>query len=398
MLYSAFRGCYSALSTRTQRNKSLAMRILARSPPGCDRWPWPTVITLLLSTSWSCQAHGQSQHDFLFFTSVDAFKIVKGESTAVDDEFVRPTVDFLYSYSGDRFRFLAEYLWSSEEHELERMKAGWRMADQTMLWAGRYHATAKYWTSEYHHGQFMQTSITRPGIEEWEDESGPMPSHVTGLSLEHETIRTSESATNYAFSVGLAPKFISEELVPFDILDPESGNDIAVNYRMVYRPSIVSASQIGLLTAWNEINVVSESSPNLENLDHIRQFTLGVFGDWTWDKWRLIANLVYFNNDMQYGDGPVEDEFGAGYIQGEYKAAKNWTIFGRSENGFNEDNSLYLSLLPAFIAHRNMIGVRWDFASFQSFTMEVADTSTQGDALSHESFKEFRIQWSAVFP
>jgi hypothetical protein len=30
--------------------------------------------------------------------------------------------------------------------------------------------------------------------------------------------------------------------------------------------------------------------------------------------------------------------------------------------------------------------------------MEVADTSTQGGNLEHDSFKEFRLQWSAVFP
>jgi hypothetical protein len=45
-----------------------------------------------------------------------------------------------------------------------------------------------------------------------------------------------------------------------------------------------------------------------------------------------------------------------------------------------------------------MIGVRWDFADSQAVTLEVADTSTQGDDFSHDDFKELRIQWSAVFP
>jgi hypothetical protein len=45
-----------------------------------------------------------------------------------------------------------------------------------------------------------------------------------------------------------------------------------------------------------------------------------------------------------------------------------------------------------------MLGVRWDFASFQSFTMEIADTSAQGDGLSHNNYNEARIQWSAVIP
>jgi hypothetical protein len=31
-------------------------------------------------------------------------------------------------------------------------------------------------------------------------------------------------------------------------------------------------------------------------------------------------------------------------------------------------------------------------------TLEVADTSTQGDEFAHGSFKELRLQWSGVFP
>ena len=359
---------------------------------------WCAASMAFLSFSWSCQAYGQSQQEWLFFTSVDAFKNTSGSNPDIEDSFVRPTLDVLYSYSGDKFRFLGEYLWSSEENELERLKAGWQSGDNTMLWFGRFHSTAKYWTSEYHHGQFLQTSITRPIIDEWEDESGPMPSHITGLSLEHQSMRLDESALNHAFSVGLAPQFIGQELAPFDLLDPESGHDIAVNYRIAYNPGVLSLNQFGLATAWNEINVVSDSNPDLVDLNHIRQFTIGLFADWNWDKWRLLANIVYFNHDMQYVDESLEDEFAAGYLQAEYAVSENWTIFGRTENGFNEDESLYLRLLPAFIAHRNMLGVRWDFASFQSFTMEVADTSAQGDGDSHNNFKEIRVQWSAVFP
>lgn len=359
---------------------------------------WLTVLSLFSLVSWSHAVQGESQHELLFFTSVDTFNNLTDSDIPEHDSFVRPAVDTLYSYSGNRFRFLAEYLWSSTESELERMKAGWQTGDNTMLWLGRFHATAKFWTTEYHHGQFLQTSITRPSIDEWEDESGPMPSHITGLSLEHESLRSNESAINYGFAVGLGPQFAGDELIPFDLLDPQSGHDVSINYRMAYQPNVLSLNQFGVLAAWNEINVVSESSPQLADLDHIRQVTIGLFADWNWDKWRLLANFVYFNNDMQYTDAPEEDEFVSGYVQAEYQVSSDWTIFGRSENGFNEDSSPYLRLLPAFVAHRHMIGVRWDFADFQSLTAEIADTSAQGDGLSHDNFKEIRFQWSAVFP
>jgi hypothetical protein len=45
-----------------------------------------------------------------------------------------------------------------------------------------------------------------------------------------------------------------------------------------------------------------------------------------------------------------------------------------------------------------MLGVRWDIANSHALTMEIADTSTQGSNGNHDSFKELRFQWSAVFP
>ena len=107
----------------------------------------PAAFALLLSASWSYQAHGQSQQDLLLFTSIDAFKNLSGTNPDVEDSFIRPTADVLYSYSGDKFHFLAEYLWSSDESEMERMKVGWRTGDNSMLWFGRIHSTSKYWTS-----------------------------------------------------------------------------------------------------------------------------------------------------------------------------------------------------------------------------------------------------------
>ena len=362
------------------------------------RKSWWISILFLSSVSWGQQESGESRHELLFFPSIDTFNNLTDSNSVDHDSFVRPAVDVLYSYSGDRFRFLGEYLLSNEESELERIKVGWQTGRNSMLWLGRYHTPAKFWTTEYHHGQFMQTTITRPGVEEWEDDSGPMPSHITGLSLEHESPRAGEVSTNYGFAVGLGPQFIGDELVPFEPLDPESGHDLSVNLRVAYKPSVLSLSQFGVLTAWNEINVVSESSPDLADLDHIRQFTFGVFGDWQRDQWRLLANFVYFNNELQYTAAPETDQFVAGYVQAEYRVSEDWTVFGRGDIGINVDESPYLRLLPAFISHRYMLGLRWDLASFHSFMIEIADTSAQGDGFSHDDFTEIRFQWSAVFP
>jgi len=362
-------------------------------------WPVAFIGLLLLTTLVSSPlARADSKHDMLVFLSLERFEMSSASDPALDGFETLATSDFLYTYNSDRFRFLAEYVWSNSESELERIQGAWQIDSETMLWFGRFHSISKYWTTEYHHGQFMQTSISRPGVEEWEDESGPMPSHITGLWLEHEYSIKDRSAINLGLAAGLAPKFAGQGLVPFDPVDPDSGHDQSISGRLIYRPDILSTNQFGLTLAYNDIAVVSESSPVLADLNSIGHTTLGVFSNWQWKDWRVLTSWAYFDIDMRYRDGDVEDDFVLGYVQGEYEATDNWTVFGRSEFGFGEGSSPYLQLLPAFIAHRNMIGVRWDFADSQAVTLEVADTSTQGDDFSHDDFKELRIQWSAVFP
>lgn len=361
---------------------------------------WRTVILariLLLAALASSQfVHAESPHDMLVFLSVEDMDKFSASDPELEGNDFHATADFLYTYNSNRFRFLAEYIWSDTEAEMERLQAAWVIDDETILWFGRFHTISNFWTSEYHHGQFMQTSISRPGLEEWEDESGPMPSHVTGAWLEHEVGVGNQSALNFGLAGGLAPKFEGVELMPFDVLDPGSGHDMAVTGRLVYRPDVLSENQIGLTLSTNDIAVVSDSNPVLFDLNSIRQSTYGVFTNWRWDNWRVSSNFMYFDIDMHYANSTVDDEFFLGYVQAEYEASEAWTFFGRTEFGDGEDDSVYLSLLPAVVAHRQMLGVRWDFAKRHALTLEIADTSQQADTLGHDSFKEARLQWSTV--
>lgn len=339
-----------------------------------------------------------SQHDMLVFLSAQQFEKFSASDPGLEDSDLGGTADFLYTFNSDNFRFLAEYIWTDTESEMERLQGAWVIDDNTMLWLGRFHAISNYWTTEYHHGQYMQTSISRPGLEEWEDESGPMPSHITGAWFEHQFSIKTQSAINFGLTAGLAPKFEGQELLPFDVLDPTSGHDLGVSTRIAYRPDVLSTNQVGLTIAYNDIAVESESNPNLADMDAIRQVTIGLFTNWRWNEWALSSNLMYFDIELQYLSGDVNDDFMLGYVQAEYEATENWTLFGRVELGHGEDDSEYLQLLPAVIAHRHMLGVRWDFADSNALTIEIADTSTPTENDGHDNFKELRFQWSAVFP
>jgi hypothetical protein len=346
----------------------------------------------------SAPAVAEVDHEFLFFPSVDGLDTFSESDPSVKDSDIYASLDLLYSVSGNRFRFLGEFLWSSEEAEFERLQAGYRVGDDTFVWGGRFHAPAKIWTSEYHHGQYLQTSITRPALEEWEDDGGSNPSHITGLLLESEHQRDDESAIGVAASVGLAPVFEDELLESYEILEETSDHGLSLNLRLAYRPQFLSSTQFGILAGWNEINVQPEPDTAPDRPESIDQAILGIFADWYRDNLRLLASFVYFDNTLELPSRDQDDTYLLGYVQLEYEANAAVTVFGRVEGGIDQDDSAYLQLFESAITERYMLGVRWDVAEYHALTAEIADTTYGASVSGSRSFGEFRLQWSAVFP
>ena len=340
----------------------------------------------------------EMQHELLFFPSVDGFDTFSESESSVEDSYTRAALDMIYSFSGNRFRLLGEFLWSSDEAEFERLQAGLRVDGNTFAWAGRFHAPAKFWNSEYHHGQFLQTSITRPALEEWEDDGGTQPAHVTGLLLESEHQRDDESVLGFAASVGFAPVFEDGGLEAYELLEETSDHGLSLNLRVGYRPQYLSSTQFGIVAAWNELNVRHELIPAPDQPESIDQASLGVFGDWRRDDFRLLASVVYFDNTLKFSTRSVDDTYLLGYAQLEYEANSAVTVFGRAESGIDQDDSAYLALFDAFITDRYMLGARWDVVEYHSLTLEFANTTNGAGPDGSRDFNEYRLQWSAVFP
>jgi hypothetical protein len=343
---------------------------------------------MILGMVMGGQAVGaEKPHDLVLFTSIEAFDLFDSSYPELEEYETRYTADVLYTYSGSRFRALAEFIASSHENEMERLQAGWMIDDRTALWAGRFHSVSKFWTSEFHHGQFLQNSISRPKLEEWEDEQGPMPSHITGLWFERKFGSENTAEWSVAAAVGHA----------LDVLDPESGHKGAANLSVTFRPEVLSTTQWGFMASWSDIAVDSVLTPGFEGINSVHQTTAGFFGDWTGQAWRVMGYAAWFDNELRYLDRRESDNFVLGYLQVEYSRREDWTLFGRAEFGPDQGSSRFLQMLPEFLANRQMLGARWDFRHNHSLTVEVAQTGRSGGDPPRVRFRELRFQWSAVF-
>ena len=118
------------------------------------------------------------QAEFLLLPSAEVVGTFDRQApvTQVEDEVLK--ADMLLSLQKGQFKFFAEYLLSDHEGDLERFQLGWQFSDDTVVWIGRYHQPSSVWNHEHHHGQYLQTSISRPDIDEWEDLGGILPQHV----------------------------------------------------------------------------------------------------------------------------------------------------------------------------------------------------------------------------
>ncbi len=234
---------------------------------GNSRWLMTMIILFALNVPSLLLAEGQL--DILFFLSAEVFENTSVDVSGIESSDFIPTADFLYSYSGDRMRILGEYVWSSTENELERLQVGWQAGQDTTLWLwlGRFHTPGNYWITEYHHGQYLQTSISRPGIDEWEDEGGPLVSHITGALFESDLSLTESAGLQVAIGAGRGPVLSGSELRPFDLLDSDSGHDRALGFRLAYLPDIIGEIQVGIFCGLTTIPVTQGSSPMMPDLD-----------------------------------------------------------------------------------------------------------------------------------
>ena len=356
--------------------------------------PYRRILALaLLALFKAPPAYPEGQHELLFFVSGGpSYHHVSPDDGPEGYEIILD-VDVLYSYLNGPFRVLGEFIAATDEIELERLQLGWQGGEETIGWFGRFHVPSRYWNAIYHHGQFLQTAITRPFLEEFEDDGGVLPTHATGLLFETAYKLEGTADLRAALSFGAAPIIDADELKPFDLLDPGSSNRAMADLRLAYLPDQLEESQFGLVLSWADMEVDGNHIAEQRGLRRVEQISYGVYVDWQWQPWRFLASAAPVINQLKRRANNQTDTFFTGYFQAEYEIQHDWTIFGRLEQTNNTSSSDYLELFPNSLTDRRMLGLRFDLARKHALTFEVSDAETRAD-----DFEQYLLQWSTVFP
>ena len=345
---------------------------------------------LMTSCLQSAAADTSIPGDLFFFPNIQATN-TSGSGAPIDTEEnkIEAGIDFFYSYSDERFLALIEYFISRDENEFERFQLGWKADKNTNIWLGRYHNVLGYWNSAYHHGTYLQTSISRPSIAEFEDDGGVLPMHISGFLLNHENL-SSDSKLNFDLSLGYGPTMETGNLEPVEIFSPggETFHE-NISLRLTYFPGLFSNTQIGLFAGHSRIE-----GDNI-TFSEIEQDQIGIFGLLEGDSLTFLSSVYFIDTTLKSATGGADSngDFINGYLQIDYLFIDKWTAFTRLENTFDEKDDPYLALIPGFINEREVAGIRYDIVAKNALTLEIRkDHSLAG------SINYIVLQWSALLP
>ncbi|MDB6104291.1 MAG: hypothetical protein JWO52_4290 [Gammaproteobacteria bacterium] len=357
---------------------------------------WPLLLVVAALAFQSVRAD-PLQYEFLLLPSVEAGGVFdrKAPETEVRDEVIR--ADLLLSLQKGPFKLFGEYLKSDHEGDLERFQLGWQLSNDTVIWVGRFHQPSSVWNHEHHHGQYLQTSITRPSIDEWEDLGGVLPQHFTGVLVESSKAVADAWRLRTALAAGIAPQLGGKGMEPFDLLHPDSErHKLGFQARVSLHPGDFTETGFGILAAYDDMPGVglepgNVSTTALLGLDHVELQLYGLFGTYAATAWKLFGTAYYADAQLFYTGSRIKDSFTVGYLQFERRVVRDLTGYVRWEDSISAGHA-YLELFDRYARSRHVAGLRWDFAQRQAISVQFADTHKL-----HGRYSDIRLQWSAAF-
>jgi hypothetical protein len=339
--------------------------------------------------------HDRNSSQLVLFLSAEAHHFTSSEPGEELNEDTPVIGDVLFALNHERLRMLGEVQISNLEHDVERFQVGYEPVANTVVWLGRFHQPGSAWNTEHHHGRYLQTAVTRPSVELWEDEEGVIPQHIVGAMVDSHQPVGDHGGLQLAAGAGYGATITDEGLDPVNLLSPRfGGRHLSWSGRIGFLPEFVGTSEFGLLFEHNDLPVVNVSTAARLRADSVQQDVYGAFANWNREPWHTTAALYDLQMELSGLLGSRRESFLAGYVQVERQLPHQLTLYGREENSSRAGDSSYVLVNhPEFELRRSTLGVRWDFWRNQALTLEAG----HGQTARTNGF-EYRLQWSSALP
>jgi len=379
-------------------------------------------LSLLFSVSFMTHA----EVELLIFPEIKA-NYQSANSFSTDN--ITPSVDIFSAGAIGPVNFLAEAYASENVQHIERLQIGFNMSDNSRVWFGRHHNPYGYWHTQFHHGTFLQTPISRPAIAELGSSSGIVPSHSTGVLIEGE-LEQGMSAWHYTASAGLTSSLVSaggghhggaaeRALHDFEISNPKP-NEHKLGYalRLAYFPDALAETQFGGFINHQEIMLSLDT--RIDEVDHLTDIIIhddhhsadddehhtevseqdmtlnlnivGLFASYHQGSLNLVGEAYYFSAAVPMDGQQHKSNFSAAYVHASYSLDEKWTPYIRLDTTLSNRNNEYLSLLDSFPTDAYTVGLRLDLKNNNAFKLEYSKRN-----ISDIDSERWLLNWSAVW-
>lgn len=264
--------------------------------------------------------------------------------------------------------------------EAERLLVRYDFADYFKLSVGRYHTPVSYWNTAFHHGLWLQTSVSRPEMIKFGSQL--LPVHFVGALAEGSLPWT---PLGLGYSVGVGNGRFSNIARAGDAGDVNDHR--AWTAALFARPSALYGLQLG--ASYYADRVTPDEAAEVDE-----QIVSG-YVVWAREHPEVIAEYarLFHEPTTAPGESATSDAY---YLQLAYRlpgAAAAWKPYARVERVLVGDDDLLLQ--PRGLDYEAaVLGVRYDFAPLAALKAEYRREEFVGP----ERFNSLYLQVSLAVP
>ena len=255
--------------------------------------------------------------------------------------------------------------------EIERMIVRFDRSDQLKISFGRYHTPINYWNTAFHHGQWLQTTITRPEMIQFGGRF--MPVHFVGALVEGATPAAGWNL-NYKAGVGNGRATVISRAG-----DPGDSNDsVAWLVNGFAKPDRAFGLEFGGAVYGDTVTLPS----GLEVSERI----ISAYGAWQKEEPELLAEFAAVRHEPTGSSASLWSR--AFYVQAAWRLPWNdraWKPYVRVEHIDVADGDAMFSTLPEL--DMSTAGVRYDLSLHAAAKVEYRTwTRGEGSRRNHGGF------------
>jgi hypothetical protein len=304
---------------------------------------------------------GSAQNGFAIGQAVAHLSALLDDSLSVFGEFSATAKDSEYTF------------------EIERAIVKYDFSDRFKVSAGRYHTPIGYWNSAFHHGAWLQTTVSRPEMVRFG--SKIVPIHFVGVLLEGAL--PGSGALGLDYKVGVGNGRHANIARAGDAGDINSDNAWMVQINS--RPRDLSGFNAGLGIYQDEVTL--PASPSVE------ETTSSAHMAWSQGAPEVIFEYIHSTHNLM-GNSNVSGGVDAWYAQFAYRLPGNktdWKPYARAERT-KVDNFDPLLGAEGLDYEGGILGIRWDFSPYAALKAEYRNEEFNNAGRENS----FRVQISLV--